>query len=193
MFQLKGSLKCGLLAVALLAALPAGSWATMLTSTQTRSGSGTLGGVPFATSNFIITSVGDTAARLGYSAGWFINNTSASIQIDGLGTLDILTPTRLFVNNSTQTVGFSRAGTTGADLFNGPSAAALSTWDMLTPIGPISGQGQLMQWLDTPINTTCGVLMFNDSFSATIFNAVPEPATLALHSLGGLGIIRRRR
>ncbi len=82
-----------------------------------------------------------------------------------------------------QTVGFSREpGAGGADLFNGPSHAQFATWDMLSPIGPISGSGYLLQWHYSPIDTTGGILIFNDDTCDATFTAA-LPTTPAFPGL----------
>ena len=86
----------------------------------TGTGSGSLDGVDFSSVTFTITSLGDTDDRQTYSAGYFIDHASASIDISGIGTVMFTTATRTFVNNLAQVVGFSRAGEFGADLYNGP-------------------------------------------------------------------------
>jgi hypothetical protein len=179
--------------VLMLGGIPAGASAGVMEFTHTGSGSGTLDGAPFATSDFVITASGDTTNRQSHSQGWSIDHTTASILIAGLGEFDVLTPTRTFVNNVRDIVGFSRAGTHD-DLFDGPFDAAFGTWDMLAPIGPLSGPASLMQWRLSPqINTTGGILIFNDGTCDAMFRAVPEPATLSLLGLGGLALIPRRR
>ena len=178
--------------IALLALLRVQATADILTFEHQGSGSGTLAGQPFPTSSFLITATGDTAARQGYSGGWSIDHISASIQIAGLGTFGILTPTRTFSEYAGNLVGFSRAGILGDDLFNGPVDPAFGTWDMLTPIGPITGPGGVLQWSLIPqIDTTGGILIFNDGPSTATFTAIPEPAALSL--LGALGLVLRRR
>jgi len=152
-----------------MAEAPAGS----ITFTHEGNGSGTLDGIPFPASDFVITALGVTGDRVSNSGGWFIDHLSASISIDGLGDFDLLTGTRTFVNNDVQTVGFSRAGISGADLFNGPIDAQFATWDMLGSIGPISGLGGLLEWTDTPlIDTTGGILMFDIGTCEATFTAV---------------------
>ncbi len=188
---MKKTLVCAVAAMFLAVSTEAG----LLTFTHEGNGSGTLDGNPFSASDFVITSVGDTANRESYSAGWFIDHSSASISIDGLGDFDILTGTRTFVNNSKQKVGFSRAGIDGIDLFSGPTDAQFATWDMLDSIGPISGPVRLIQWPRYPlIDTSGGILSFDDiSGSGTgTFTAVPEPATLLLLGLGAF-VLRRKR
>ena len=121
---------------------------------------GTLDAVPFGDSAFTITAVGDV--RSSYSSGWFMDHTAASIAIDGLGSFDFITGTRTFVNNNSEIVGFSRAGSSGSDLFNGPTNSVFSTWDMLSGIGPVSGTGSVLQWANDPqIVTTGGILILN--------------------------------
>jgi len=188
-----GQRKTLAIAFSLLALVMAEAPAGILTFTHEGNGSGTLADSPFAASDFVVTAFGDTDDRQSFGDGWWIDHISASISIDGLGDFDFLTGTRTFVNNDTSTVGFSRAGSS-ADLFNGPTDAVFGTWDMLGPIGPISGSGRLMQWAYTPlINTTGGILIFDsDSGVSTTFTAIPEPATICLLGLGGL-LLRRRK
>lgn len=180
------------LAVALLVLVPAGASADILTFYHTGSGSGTLDGAPFSTSDFVITASGDTSDRQGDSVTWWIDHTSASISITGLGDFDITSGTRTFVNNGNERVGFSHAGHYGMDLIWGPTDAAFATWELLTPIGPIAGEIERMQWSLWPwLETTGGTLIFDDGTCDGAFEAVPEPTTLAL--FGTLGLIAWRR
>jgi hypothetical protein len=159
-------------------------------------GSGSLNSVPFFSRSFTINAVGDTSARAGILAGWSIDHASAAIDIDGVGTLTFTVPTRTFVNQSTPTVGFSRGSVSGLDLFNGPSAPSLATWDMLSSIGPLSGNGFFIQWTSTPVNTTGGVLVFANAtnapatFQATV---IPEPASITLIAISLLGACKAMR
>jgi len=167
--------------------------AGMIMFTHEGNGNGTLAGNLFPVSHFVITAVGDTGDRLSCPGGWFIDHSWAAISIDGVGDFEFLTGTRTFVSNNSQTVGFSRAGIWGADLFNGPTALQFATWDMLDPIGPISGLGRLLQWTSTPlIDTTGGILKFDSSTSNATFTAVPEPGTVLLVGLGSLALLRKR-
>ncbi|RMH13864.1 MAG: hypothetical protein D6695_02810 [Planctomycetota bacterium] len=158
------------------------------------SGSGTIDGVSFSTT-FTITAVGNTDDRVDIGFGYFIDHLSASITIGSIGTYDFITATRTFVNNSNQIVGFSRAGISGADLFNGPIDPFFASWDMTTSTDFITGSGNLLQWGLSDVVTSGGVLYFDDfttdaAFVATI---VPAPASIGLLALTGLAATRRRR
>jgi len=159
------------------------------------SGSGTLDGDAFS-AVFTITATGDTSNRNNLGGfGWDIAHTTATINIDGVGVFDFVSPTRTFINNDAWIVGFSRTGNSGADLFNGPQDAALAAWDMTASIGPISGEGELLQWgnLFDDVMTTGGLLRFDDFFTDARFTAIVVPAPATLLALGGLLATRRRR
>lgn len=158
-----------------------------ITFTHTGVGSGTIGATSFTGAAFTITDIANTSSVTSFSEGFFVNDTSASISISGVGTFDFLTPTETFVNNLSELVGFGH-GSLGADLYDGPANAAFDTWNMLSSIGAISGTASLFQWTFSPVNTSGGVLAFpgtqssETAFTATIAtaSAVPEPSTFVL-------------
>jgi hypothetical protein len=132
--------------------------------------------------------------------GWYIDHTSAIIEIVGVGTFGFVTPTRTVVNNAGGgRVGFSHAGPTGPALFTGPTNATFIDWDMTTSIGPISGvDGRLTQWNREPfIETTGGrLILFDEEDVPVTFTAevtVPGPAPLAMLPLAAVLCPRRRR
>jgi len=166
------------------------SFGAGITFTHSGVGSGSIGGVPFANASFSITELGDTSNRLSFAGGFSIDDMSATILISGVGLFHFVTPTRTFVNTNLSLVGFSRATIFGTDLFNGPTAGAFASWDMLSPIGPITGSGQLLAWSFSPVTTDGGTLIFNNSTPSATFQAtvIPEPSTLALVLLVLVGL-----
>ena len=152
--------------------------ATTIVFTHESSGSGTLNGVPFSARAFTIRATGDTTNRQSLFSQdvFFIDHTSVRIEIAGLGTFEILSPTRTFVNQTAALAGFSRASSSGVDLLNGPTDELFASWDMLSSIGPIAGDGYLLQWENLPVNTSVGILTFDSQptiarFTASIDNA----------------------
>ncbi|MCL4219753.1 MAG: PEP-CTERM sorting domain-containing protein [Phycisphaerales bacterium] len=182
----------------LVAALAGAASAAPIEFTHEGTGGGFLDGENFgltAPVHFVITAVGNTADRVNMGFGYYIDHTSASIWIEGVGTYDFLTPTRTFVNNDGQLVGFSRAGLDGADLFNGPVSGVFAAWDMTTSIGPISGDGSVLQWTFGDILVGNGLVLNMISGDTPVtFTAkvVPAPASLALLGLGVVAARRRR-
>ena len=172
--------------------------ATPIKFTYTGTGSGALAGSAFSDAAFTITSFGDTDDRQSFSGGFSLDHISATIDISGVGTFAFITATRTFVNNSIGVLGFSRAGVSLNDLYNGPSGGI--DWDMLSDLGPVSGTFSLLQWALSPvIDTSGGVLAFTDSsgpgtFTATLTRDVPEPTTLWLMLAGmcGIALMMRR-
>jgi hypothetical protein len=189
------------LVVVLSGALVSNAFATPITYIDTGRGSGTIGATSFTLARFTIRATGDTSARQPFSGGFSIANISADITIEGLDDFTFVTPTRFFVNQVSMIVGFARIN--GSDLWDGPLNAQFGTWDMLTSIGPISGNGALNQWTSPPVITSGGLLAFNTGGSSATFQAtvgsatpIPEPGTLILFGSGLAGVVagfRRRR
>lgn len=169
--------------------LVAKTFATPIQFTHRGVGRGTLHNTVFFETPFTIMAIGDTASRepgLPHLSVWSIDHSSAQIEIEEMGTFTFTTPTRTFVHTETGAVGFSGASVRGLDLFNGPRSEALSDWNMLTSIGPISGVGLLIQWQAAPIRTSAGLLHFEfDANVPATFQAViiPEPSSIALAAI----------
>lgn len=185
--------------VGAILASAAGANAAMITFTHEGFGGGRIGDISFgslAPVPFTITAVGDTDnVDTSVAGARFINHDSAMIDIAGVGVFTFTSGTRSFVNDN-GIFGFSRAGAGGLDLFDGPDDDANGGWDMLSSIGPLTGDGALSQWDALPIiETSGGVLSFISASSQATFTAVvvPAPASLALCGLGGLAMTRRRR
>ena len=186
------------LVVVLSGALVSNAFATPITYIDTGFGSGTIGATSFTFARFTIRATGDTSTRRSFSQGFLIDNISADITIEGLGDFTLVTPTLFFVNQVGNGVGFARMN--GVNLYAGPTNAQFGTWDMLTSIGPISGNGTLNQWTSPPVITSGGLLAFNTggsslaaTFQATVGPPVPEPGTLILFGSGLAGVVARFR
>lgn len=185
----------GMLLALILAVTPSTARAALITFTHESIGSGSIGGEFFGPAEIVITAYGDTDDRqyVGWADAWFIDHASASIWIDGVGEFDFLTATKTFVNNDVGGVGFGHAGENGPDLLDGPLDPVFTTWEMLTSIGPIEGEGWFIQWDEAPVETTSGMLLFDEAAAPVIFTAivVPAPGVLGIFAMAGLG--RRRR
>jgi len=162
---------------------------SLLNITHASIGSGSIGALSFTNASVTISEFADTSCRVELTtpnvSGFSIDDMSATITISGLGLFHFTSPTRTFVNNTFGVVGFSRTGASQADLLDGPTAGAFFDWDMLSPIGPITGDGQFIQWTGTelpPVTTDGGVLIFQDASPDVTFQVavVPEPSTAVL-------------
>lgn len=146
---------------------------------------------------FTITTTADTADITSFGSGNAVDNATASIDIQGVGVFDIITPTRVFANTDNNTVGFSRSS--GADLFN-ITDNAFAGFDLTQSIGPVDSLGQLLQWDSGDVMTTGGVLFFESfqtdaRFTAIVDSEVPVPAAALLFgpALAGFMAWRRKR
>ena len=114
-----------------------GSQAEGITYTFDATGSGTLGGVAFTNAAFTITVTADTMAIVNCGGGVFsVDSATADIAISGFATASILTPTRLFDNNSVSVLGLSQASCLGGDYLD-ISNSAFGTYNLATALGPI--------------------------------------------------------
>ena len=178
--------------------------ADLITFIHEGRGEATLDGVNLGVVDFTITAYGDTDDRedwYGDTDTWQTPHTSASITI-GRAKYDFLQPTRTWVSHwpwmTESQIGFGLYGDPAAgyfpDLFIGPAAdeSWLHDWNMLTSLGPVTGEGNLLQWVP-PVETTIGGLHFEGTYPAT-FTAeiIPEPTTLLLLGLGA-AMVRRKR
>ena len=153
-------------------------------------GAGPMEPVTFEVDQFTITAQGDTADRRGDSVvGFDIEHTSALIEIPGVGNFEFLVPTFSVLSTDSLFAGFA-AGPFGSVLLRGPVHPAFETYELVSSIGPIFGDGRLLSWTLEEFMTSGGVLVFEDrsmenaGFEAIVDGGtVPEPGTLAILGL----------
>jgi hypothetical protein len=164
-----------------------------ITFTFDATGSGYLGGVGFNDAGLTITITSDTMNIVNCGSGVFsLDSGSADVAVTGFDTVTVLTPTRVFDNNSVSALGFSQASCRGSDFLDIRNDA-FASYALEGPFGPIFdpepfAAGFLVQ-------TTGGTLTVIDAHDVT-FNAftdcgggapIPQASVSSLSSNAGPG------
>jgi hypothetical protein len=161
--------------------------------------------ITFGPSSFTIDAIADTDNRrtlrlggVGDGYGYDIQHASVTITIDGVGSFDLLVPTRTYVihGDGDARVGFGMIGSIAPpDLFNGPMVSGLAGWDMTTSIAGEAAEGaRVFQWDAAQVRTTGGRLMLDfQSSAAWQFEAVVVPVPGAVCVLAAFGVVTARR
>jgi hypothetical protein len=163
--------------------LPTAARATLLTYTFTAIGSGSLGANTFSNASFTITTTADTNQVTSLGGSIVVPDLTATVCVSGFETA-----TFTFATKNVDNQGLSRAGLSGeffpAILFE--DNAAFSTYDLTTPIGPLTGPPSFNSGANFP--TTAGNFSLRAvsdvTFEATTAQAAPEPSLLALLGIG---------
>jgi hypothetical protein len=181
-----------LLLIATWLLLPLAASASPITYTYSGTGSGALAGTAFMDTAFVITAQGDTDNIAPWAnATWQNTHSTASIQIDGLGTFAFTVPTHTWIASNC-CLGFGiNLGSNLLTFFDAAIADvgyALDTSFASTLDINATTQGQFNN-----IGTSGGALSITSlddgaSFSASTGTAVPEPGSLAVVLLG-LGLV----
>ena len=173
--------RLSVLCPALALMLPAAAYATPITFTYAGTATGSINDVPFTNAGFTISAGGNTDSRVVTSWGFYVPNDWATISIAGSGVYHFITSTQSDYYPWNYGVGFVRS--TGLDLYDGNNSPTLANWDMLTSIGPATGDMYLQQWTADydPVMTDGGQLIVNGGTCLGTYQAsVPEPSGLVL-------------
>jgi len=142
--------------------------AAPITFTFSGNGSGTVNGAPFTDADYTITLIGDTTAITNPSPGFFQLNTTATIDIASIGTATVADLVGIFVNQDTSVLGFQHQG--GSDLLDCDNEA-FATYELATPLGPITGLTAHTLNQFTNLASTLGPITLSSSGPVT-FQAV---------------------
>jgi hypothetical protein len=163
-----------------------------ITFTFDATGSGSLSGVEFNDAAFTITTASDTVNIVNCGSGVFsLDSGSADVAITGFDTVTILTPTRVFDNNSVSALGFSMASCRGGDFLDIRNDA-FASYVLDGPLGPIFDPEPFAASIF--VQTTGGTLSVIDAHDVT-FNAftacgggapIPQASLSSLSSNAGL-------
>lgn len=173
------------------AAAPQAS-AVPITYTEQAMAFGALGSVRFLSGATLLLTMNNDTTNVTREGNIFSNIGTATVSInDGLPAT-FLHPVTVFSNNSggNSGVGFLD----GLDILD-TGSAAFATYDLTTPIGPITGSPGINALFG--YDTSAGGLILSGAgdptFTATI-GAVPEPGSLTIFvsALVGLGVLLRR-
>lgn len=196
------STRASFLAVVIVAGLAGAASAAPISYVFKGVGSGQLGDTAFTRKAFTITTIADTSGIVSDSSPsgvlQQVNNTSASVDIEGLGSATFLINSRVFLlkpSSGDSAVGFSRTPLDGGlDMYDLRGAVlngySLENLFAESPV-PVLFSGQ---WLSTPVAlTTAGVLNIASGVTNGSFAAIPVPTPGAAAALGLAGLVATRR
>ena len=185
--------RCALFAGALSAAVAGSANAGLIDTTYSGVASGRwlngiYAGQTFTSKAFSIHSSYLTDAITTYSQGYKVTNGAADVTIDGFGKFAVTSSTGNFAANVQSRAGFSVIGQGDVISFGN---SALSSWNMQSNLGPISG---LAVFNTQPLFTVYGAILFSGTATVTFTSTVvPAPSAVALIGLVGAVGARRRR
>ena len=176
------------------------SQAGLITYTESAIGSGSLGGSAFADRSISVSLTTDTASIVDAGGGDFqTGDVLATVAVEGIGggTLTGFA----FLNQSTGIFGIQGLTDTFSflDILDTKNPA-LATYDLMGPIGPITGSVLFGQGTHFPLSSgvfTLASISGDVTFQAVLSSStVPEPSSMVLGVIAGLsalGYSRHRR
>jgi PEP-CTERM motif len=177
-------------ALAVLLAADRRADASLITYTETDTASGSLGGTPFTDALVTIVFTGDTADVTGGGGVFFNEVGTVTVTVAGLGTATFTDSMEINANQSIIPSFVGIGDNTVAGTILGTESAGLSSYDLMTSIGPVSGIAVLNPGHHT-FNTTSGdFTLTSDVAGTSIFTAdatVPEPSSVFLLGSGLAG------
>ena len=179
-----------------------------ITYIETATASGSLGGTSFMNALLTFTATADTNNVIsvpGSPGVLGVNNSSAMIDIMGIGSATLTEATLTFVNTNTnvEAAGLT-AGTVASPVVDllGVKNSAFATYGLTTSIGPLSGTLFSRYWLTHDYDGAGDLVLTTllnspgGTFQAISEPSVPEPSTLVsatIAALCGLVCACRRR
>lgn len=187
-------LRAAAVILGLVASASGRSEAAFIMYTESAVGSGSLGGTAFTNALVTLTGTADTNNVTNPSTDLFTNPlSSATVTVAGVGTATFTDAFQITLRRNAQVAGFGDLTTNAFVLGN--TNAAFATYDLRSPIGPLTGPSVGLP--GSVSGTTSGSLVINSAPGQATFtaspNAVPEPSSLTLcvvAGLAGLGCAR---
>jgi len=198
-----GRFMFGVVILAALSGVAGTARASLITYTEEGTATGSFNGTAFSDALITITATADTSSISNPSSDVFVNTAVTTVTVAGLtGTFtDVIQAYAVHILSIPDVAAGFRDVTLGGNDLLATISPAFSTYDLSTPIGPITGGASASTGFT--YNTTAGGLFLASvsavsSFQAQAVTPVPETSTLAVAGFGAAvgityGLSRRRR